>query len=610
MDRVLLLSMPFGALERPALGLSLLKPLLEGRGVGCEVGYLGFAFADLIGCEDYLWVSSELPYTAFAGDWMFGVGLYGERPEADAAYVREVLQGQWQLDATSIRRLLHLRDYVEPFLDHCLASVDWRRYGLVGFTSTFEQNLASLALAARIKARFPRLPIAFGGANWEDEMGWELHRRFAFVDYVCSGEAEESFPRLVEGVLGGNGFRPDAVRGLVFRRGGESVFTGRPGLTRDLDALPFPDFDDYFAALHASAAGNGVLPTLLFETSRGCWWGDKSHCTFCGLNGSSMVFRSKSQERALEEVEYLVDRWRLDRLEAVDNILDMRYFQSLLPALARRSRGVSFFYEVKANLSREQVRLLAAAGVRRIQPGIESLSDHVLALMRKGTTGLRNVQLLKWCREAGVRVDWNLLYGFPGETAEDYADCLELLRAIRFLEAPGACGPVRLDRFSPYHVDPQAFGFVNVRPMVPYRYLYPFEDASLRRIAYYFDFDYDASVDPRRVSEPVIRHVERWRRDPEPGELRARATGDGRLVLSDSRSDAVLPRLTLAGPERAAYEYCGELRTPAAVVRSLHRSFPDVEISPERVGAFLDSLVANRYMVSDGSHYLSLALTS
>ena len=50
-----------------------------------------------------------------------------------------------------------------------------------------------------------------------------------------------------------------------------------------------------------------VVPTLLFETSRGCWWGAKSHCTFCGLNGETMAFRSKSPRRALDELEQLGD---------------------------------------------------------------------------------------------------------------------------------------------------------------------------------------------------------------------------------------------------------------------------------------------------------------
>ena len=89
----------------------------------------------------------------------------------------------------------------------------------------------------------------------------------------------------------------------------------------------------------------------------------------------------------------------------------------MLPLLAEADLGLELFWEVKANLTARQVRQLRDAGVAYVQPGIESLNDHVLELMRKGTTGLRNVELLKWCREYGVTPLWNLLYGFPGETA-------------------------------------------------------------------------------------------------------------------------------------------------------------------------------------------------
>src|SRR5205807_8166536 len=134
-----------------------------------------------------------------------------------------------------------------------------------------------------------------------------------------------------------------------------------------------------------STVSSSVVPSLLFETSRGCWWGAKSHCTFCGLNGGAMAFRSKSSGRVMEELNYLVDKWHIDQVEAVDNILDMKYSNNVLPALALSPRPVHLFYEVKANLTRKQVQMLQRAGVRRIQPGIESLSDHVLQLMRKGT---------------------------------------------------------------------------------------------------------------------------------------------------------------------------------------------------------------------------------
>ncbi len=112
--------------------------------------------------------------------------------------------------------------------------------------------------------------------------------------------------------------------------------------------------------------------------------------------------------------------------------------------------------------------------------------------MRKGTTGLRNVQLLKWCREYRIAVDWNLLYGFPGETDADYEAITAMLPRIRHLQLPGACGPIRLDRFSPYFQQPEQFGITDVRPMPVYRFLYPIEGLQHERIAYYFHFGYRA----------------------------------------------------------------------------------------------------------------------
>ena len=609
MKKVLLISMPFGALERPSLGLSLLKARLAEEGFACDVRYLNFAFAEFVGPELYQWVAYGLPYTAFAGDWTFTTSLYGGRPGAERAYVREILRGAWRMPGEDVRRLLHVRTLVEPFLEHCLAAVPWEDYSVVGFTSTFEQNIASLSLAKRVKAAHPRLHVVFGGANWEDCMGAELHRRFTFVDYVCSGEAERSFPALVRRLLAG-GPRPSAagIPGVVYRDArGRTVSGGPPEPVREMDELPYPDFSDFFRDLGQSPASSGVMPTLLFETSRGCWWGAKQHCTFCGLNGGSMAFRSKSARRALDELEHLVERWRTEHVEAVDNILDMKYFDDMLPALASSGRSVRLFYEVKANLTREQVRLLAEAGVERIQPGIESLSDHVLRLMRKGTTALRNVQLLKWAQEYGIAVEWNILYGFPGETPEDYRRVLEMLPALRFLRPPYATGPIRLDRFSPYHDAPADFGLTNVRPLDSYRHLYPFDAEGLARIAYYFEFDYGPGVDPAGYAAEVVAYAAGWKRDPERGTLLA-VGGEGALTLYDTRAGATVPELCLTGLERAAYEFCDQARPGPKVFAHLRRSFPDAEFDDRGVHAFLDSLVANRLMVTDGESYLSLAL--
>src|SRR5947209_12986231 len=117
----------------------------------------------------------------------------------------------------------------------------------------------------------------------------------------------------------------------------------------------------------------------------------------------------------------------------VDNIFDMKYFKDLLPSLRKRKTKLALFYETKANLTKEQLLSMKAAGIVALQPGIESLSTYVLGLMRKGTTALQNIQMLKWCKEIGIVPHWNVLYGFPGERPSDYLEMAHLMGALHHL---------------------------------------------------------------------------------------------------------------------------------------------------------------------------------
>ncbi len=611
MKKVLLLSMPYGALERPALGLSLLKSVLENEEICCEVRYLTFQFAEFIGAENYQWMCYELPYTAFAGDWSFTTALYGDNYESrQEKYVTDILQKNWHLDNETIQRILYIKSQIPHFIEYCLNSIEWNNYSIVGFTSTFEQNIASLALAKRVKNRYPEIKTVFGGANWEAEMGHELHRRFSFVDYVCSGESEQSFPALVKSIFANDAAQEieQKIKGIVLRKDGESILTGEPDRIREMDDLPYPDYSDYFRDLEQSSASINIFPTLLFETSRGCWWGAKSHCTFCGLNGGSMTFRSKSPARALDELDYLSTRWKTETVDVVDNILDMKYFDNFVPALAKAKRPIKMFYEVKSNLKRSHVKLLAAAGISRIQPGIESLSNNVLKLMRKGTTGLQNIQLLKWSKEFNVTAEWNLLFGFPGETADDYKEILKMLPAVKFLNPPCAVGPIRLDRFSPYFNAPDEFGLVNLRPMPTYYFLYPFKKESLMRIAYYYEFDYKNSINPMTNARKVIEYINNWQAQPETGCLYMFKNADDTMTLFDSRSNASISELKLGGIERAVYEFCDEVRSLSNIIKFLSETFTEECFDETLIEKFLNSMAENRLMIKQGANYLSLAI--
>jgi ribosomal peptide maturation radical SAM protein 1 len=609
MKKVLLISMPFGALERQALGLSLLKAQLKNDGFHCDIRYLTFTFARLIGVENYYWIALELPHTAFAGDWTFTSSLYGSN-FYNQEYIKNVLGGIWQLDPSSIERILQIQKMTGHFLDYCMKTIRWKDYVLVGFTSTFEQNIASLALAKRIKKAYPDIKIAFGGANWEGEMGLELHRCFPFVDFAFLGEGDKSFPSLIQLLLCKeiNNHKYCSIPGLVYRKNGKSMLTGPSQPVLNLDKLPIPDYSDYFSELSSSTTDSFVVPTLLFESARGCWWGSKHHCLFCGLNGSALSYRAKSPGRVFQEIEQLVKLWKIDVLQAVDNVVSMDYFKDLFPALSQHKLSYRFFYEIRANLNRGQVKILRDAGVTHVQPGIESLNDHILNLMNKGTTSLQNIQVLKWCKEYSIQADWNLLYGFPGEFEEDYHQLFEVLPKVRFLGAPTACGPVRLDRFSPYFEKQKTFGLTDVRPILPYKDLYPFDKKIIYKIAYYFDYNYAPNSHISKLSTDLINYVIEWQRNPEKGSLECIEHSDGMLYVTDTRSNAVRPKTIFKGIDKEVYLFCDQVHSLDLICEHLNQKFPNIALSKTQVYNFLSTLVNCSYMVTNGNNFLSLAL--
>lgn len=601
--RVLLLNMPFVSLSRPALGISLLKARLGEEGIICDVGYANLLFAELFGMEAYDLIDNKLSLALFPGDWLFAQFAFSQHLDLKSytETLRANCDGQENFDV-----VMKLRQDIGTYLKTCLEHWDFQSYEVIGFTTTFQQNLASLVLAGMIRERFPKQVLVFGGANCEGEMGIQLHKSFQWIDYVCSGESDFSFPELVKRLAAGQPIND--LPGLVYRAEGQSCVTQPNDSVHDLDVLPDPDFHDYFEALEKSPLRSEIKPALLIETSRGCWWGAKAHCTFCGLNGNRMTFRAKSAERALAEIERQVERHGIRHFQAVDNIIPKEYFDTLLPMLKDRQLGVSFFYETKANLTRNQVKLLREAGVIAIQPGIESLSTHVLQLMRKGVTTLQNIQLLKWCREYGVEVAWNLLYGFPGETIEDYEKAAAYMSAIHHLRPPGSAKPIRLDRFSPNFDQAASRGIVNIRPFAIYRLVYPFSAAVVPNLAYYFEYDYVDGRKPETFARPVIEQAEKWKKNSD-GNLVKKYDKDGNLILVDSRNGSQSKGFVLKALQRAIYEFCEEIQSKKSIIDMAIKHFGSSDGVEGPLTNFLQSMEDLQLMVREGNRYLSVAVS-
>jgi hypothetical protein len=164
--------------------------------------------------------------------------------------------------------------------------------------------------------------------------------------------------------------------------------------------------------------------------------------------------------------------------------MNMAFFETLLPRLAERDFDITFFYETKSNLRKEQIAKFREAGVRAIQAGIESLSSHKLQRMKKGERAIQNVQTLKWASELHVLLCWNWLHGLPGETDRDLEQELDVMASITHLIPPAATGEVEFDRFSPYFNDAKDYGIKVLGPSEHYRYAYGVEEDLLRKIGH------------------------------------------------------------------------------------------------------------------------------
>jgi magnesium-protoporphyrin IX monomethyl ester (oxidative) cyclase len=619
---VIFASMPYVSMERPSVALGTLTASLDRAGITCETVYGSLRFAERISVRAYEALNNS-DITLQIGEWTFSQAAFREHAGDVDAYIAGLV-GAGETEPKLRGDLLAIRKHVGEFIEEVAADIVARRPRIVGCSSVFQQHCASLALLRRVRELDPAIVTMMGGANCEGSMGVVAHEQYPWVDFVVSGEADKLLPDLCRLIFEHGrdvplDRLPFGVLGPVMRNGGANgaaAARAPRAIIDNLDEIPIPNYDDYFEQLETSALRDYILPCIPLETSRGCWWGAKHHCTFCGLNGEGMTFRAKSQARVEDEVTHLSERYGLTKFMTVDNILDNRYFDRVLPAMARRG-NMRFFYETKANLTREQVKMLSLAGVRWIQPGIEALHDDLLKLLKKGTSVTVNVQLLKWARNYGIWVIWNHLYAAPGDHPEWYETIADWLPLIIHLQPPagGSISRIRYDRFSPYFNNAASYGLKLV-PYWSYALTYPLDERQLREQAYFFSHDGPVSPAPERL----ITLVQQWaaaflktatvttfvpERSATAPEL-AMADDGAHIVIRDTRPCAVAPRHELDLLQSSVCRACDAakgLRGVVDAVRAAGADDPDTAIE-----AALQQLVEWKIVADFDGKFLCLAV--
>jgi hypothetical protein len=210
---------------------------------------------------------------------------------------------------------------------------------------------------------------------------------------------------------------------------------------------------------------------------------------------------------------------------------------------------------------------------------------------------------LRWARYYGISVGWNILWGFPGETAADYAAQTAAIPALYHLQPPASADRVWLERFSPMFTQPSRFPMRWRRPEASYRQVYP-STMDLERIAYFFEYELEGALDPAAY-EPLRAEVARWSTawEADSPPILVFRSAPGFLQIYDGRPERQ-GTYTFHDTLAAIYVACLDRpRTAAAVHRELR-----LEVPVTAVAHAFQGFAERGLMFLDGDLAIALAL--
>jgi anaerobic magnesium-protoporphyrin IX monomethyl ester cyclase len=284
----------------------------------------------------------------------------------------------------------------------------------------------AIKVARQMRAARPELPIIFGG--WHPSLAVDQTLQPDYVDAVVRGQGELTLLEIARRLADGKGL--EGIAGASIKRDGRVIHAPeRP--VENINNLPSPayqlaDFDAY-----ARARGKREMG---YATSVGCPYA----CNYC----TDQVFYKRrfnayKAERVVSDVTELVERYRLDEVPFMDSNFPVDTKRAVAIGRGLVNQRVKFRWTVQAStdllcrMSDEDICMLAESGLYYIGFGTESASQDVLAMMNKKHEHVGDMyETARKTEKAGIRVTFNVILGYPGETEADRIETFRIMSDI------------------------------------------------------------------------------------------------------------------------------------------------------------------------------------
>jgi len=468
--KTILVSMPFAETSIPSVQLALFDAYLKDRNVNITTKHLYLNAAEIYGLNNYNYLINS-PNDSYIAQLAFSKYLFPIHWEKNLEKFRYYYENIITTDK-KYKETLPFENYLsltDKFYSYAIHPSNWEKFDIIGFTLNYGQFLPSLAIAKKIKEKYPKKIIVFGGSTTINELGKRVLNAFDWIDFIVSGEGEEAL------FLLSNEFENySTIPGLIYRKNNDIIWNKNDNFI-DINTLPYLDFKSYFQDLSIISdevqqyyALFGRLP---IELSRGCWW---NNCTFCNISVYNKKYREKTVERFVEELNYLSETYKNLTFQVIGNTLPQNDYRKLCEKIISLGKDFNLYIEARAGqLKSDDYTLLKKAGFCNIQTGIEAFSSNYLKKINKGVKLIDNIAALKYCKENSIYNNYNLIVNYPNE---DHIDFLETIHNIEFIK--DYIDPPQISQFvvgydSPIYKNPQQFNIEKLEYKIIDTIMYP-----------------------------------------------------------------------------------------------------------------------------------------
>ncbi len=297
---------------------------------------------------------------------------------------------------------------------------------IIGVTSATVTYLPALQILKAAKAALPNCVTMIGGPHVTvlDERTFE---ESADVDIVIRGEGEQTMLELAALVSETNMRGLSEVLGITFKKNGKVFRTPDRPFMQDIDALPRPAHK-HFDVTRYKISGKIYMPII---TSRGCPF----NCAFClASKMCGRGFRARSPSKVVDELEWLRDTFGAGAFAFYDDTFTYDVNRAIAICDEMKARKFDLPWDCRTRVdkvSKELLTKLRNTNCQLIHFGVETGSQQMLNIMRKGTTVEQNSNAIKIAKESDILVAISLVIGYPGETQQMLQQTVDFIQKTK-----------------------------------------------------------------------------------------------------------------------------------------------------------------------------------